>query len=145
MRTTTRFVSGKQFITEVGPFQIVTDQRPEQGGTGAGPSPPELLAASLGACAAHYAKEFLQARSLSVEGLTVTVESHHDETKRGRECFHILVESAPIDEQYNGAFRRAVESCKVHHIIRATPEITIDFTSPGHELTVRGCTSLTET
>ncbi len=64
MQSYTRYLNGKKFETIVGRHRIVTDQPVSGGGTDAGPSPPELLLTSLGACAGHYAAEYLNTRSL---------------------------------------------------------------------------------
>ena len=64
MTSYTRYLNGKKFETMAGRHRIITDQPVAGGGTDAGPTPPELLLASLGACAGHYAVEYLHARSL---------------------------------------------------------------------------------
>ena len=50
----------------IGEHRIICDQYVSDGGHGndEGVTPPELLLASLGACAGHYAAEYLRARSL---------------------------------------------------------------------------------
>ena len=73
MQCCTRYLEGKSFETVLGRHRIVSDQRTEDGGNDAGPTPPELLLAFLGSCAGHYAAEYLRARSLPITGPRVTV------------------------------------------------------------------------
>ena len=47
MQVCTRYLDGKKFESLLGNHWIVTDQPAAEGGTGAGPTPPELLLAAL--------------------------------------------------------------------------------------------------
>ena len=47
--------------------------RAENGGFDEGMTPPELLLASLGSCAAYYAAEYLRQHKLATEGTKVRV------------------------------------------------------------------------
>ena len=55
--------------------RVICDQPAENGGTDSGMTPPEFLLASLGTCAGFYAAQYLKARSLSADGLEVTVSA----------------------------------------------------------------------
>ena len=63
---------------------IICDQPAENGGEDCGMTPPELMLASLGSCAAFYAVQYLRTRNLGVIGVC-------------RE---------PTDEKYNHANRK---------------------------------------
>ena len=52
---------------------ILCDQPAENGGEDCGMTPPELLLASLGSCAAFYAVQYLKTRNLAETGVEVTV------------------------------------------------------------------------
>ncbi len=52
---------------------IICDQPAENGGEDSGMTPPELMLASLGSCAAFYAVQYLKARSLADTGVEVSV------------------------------------------------------------------------
>src|SRR5713226_9718211 len=75
MQSCTRYLDGKKFETFIGGHRILSDQYVSDGGTDAGVTPPELLLASLGACAGHYAAEYLRTRSLPLTGLQVHVSA----------------------------------------------------------------------
>ncbi len=107
---------------------IVCDQPAENGGQDSGMTPPELLLASLGSCAAFYAVQYLKTRALADKGVevSVTAEKLKQPTRLGN--FHIQV-SSPVsleDEQKEGLMR-AVHACLIHHTLLATPEIEFDL------------------
>jgi hypothetical protein len=52
---------------------ITCDQPADNGGEDSGMTPPELLLASLGSCAAFYAAQYLRTRNLTQSGVEVTV------------------------------------------------------------------------
>jgi len=52
---------------------ILCDQPADNGGSDSGMTPPELLLASLGSCAAFYAAQYLKTRNLADSGVQVTV------------------------------------------------------------------------
>ena len=52
---------------------LVCDQPAEGGGSDEGMTPPELLLASLGSCAAYYAAAYLRKRGLPRDGVEVRV------------------------------------------------------------------------
>ena len=65
----------------VGNHTLVFDQAPPYGAD-TGPSPLDIMAVSVGACAHYYAAAFLSARKLSTDGLRVSVEA--EKAKEGR-------------------------------------------------------------
>ena len=66
---------------------LICDQPAENGGSDDGMTPPELLLASLGSCAAFYASAYLRKKGLAREGVTVRVTAE----KAGRDIERSLV------------------------------------------------------
>jgi uncharacterized OsmC-like protein len=62
-----------KFATQSRSHTIVCDQPAENGGEDSGMTPPELLLASSGSCAAFYAVQYLKTRHLAETGVEVTV------------------------------------------------------------------------
>ena len=62
-----------QFEIKARQHTIVSDQPAEGGGFDEGMTPPELLLASLGSCAAFYAAQYLKRNRLATEGTVVRV------------------------------------------------------------------------
>jgi uncharacterized OsmC-like protein len=66
---------GATFAAQVRSHHILVDQPEGAGGEDAGPTPLELLAASLGSYTALYVQQFCHSRGLSYEGMRVEVDS----------------------------------------------------------------------
>ncbi len=142
MQSSTLYLGGKKFSTQIGAHQILTDQPAESGGENQAPTPPDLLLASLGACAAHYAMEYLSSRSLSTEGLHVQVFAEKTPRPVHLDNFRIVVETQPLDEKHLHGLQRAVDACLIHRTLHAHPKVEIEFSTPHHELASRGVTAL---
>jgi putative redox protein len=145
MQSSTLYLGGKKFSTQIGHHQILTDQPEESGGENQAPTPPDLLLASLGACAAHYAMEYLSSRSLSTEGLHVQVFAEKTPRPVYLDNFRIVVETRPLDEKHRQGLARAVDACLIHRTLHAQPKIEVEFATSRHELAARGVTALSQT
>jgi uncharacterized OsmC-like protein len=142
MQVCTRYVDGKKFESLLGNHWVVTDQPASEGGTGAGPTPPELLLASLGACAGHYAAEYLRARSLSATGLHVYVAAEKGGQPARLTSFRIEVDLPGLEEKHRQGVLRAVKACLIHNTLTTVPAIEVEVSGATQELSPRGCTSL---
>src|SRR3954447_4689250 len=110
---------------------LVCDQPDEIGGSDQGMTPPELMLASLGSCAAFYALQYLKARNLASSGVEVTVDAEKLKCPARLGNFTIDVH-CPIpltDEQQQGLVR-SVHSCLIHNTLMAVPEIAIELKLP---------------
>jgi uncharacterized OsmC-like protein len=126
MQSCTRHLDGKRFETVVGRHRIITDQPVSAGGTDTGPTPPEVLLASLGACAGHYAVEYLRARSLPLTGLEILVFAEKGTSPARLALFRVQVSLPGIDERHRQGLLRAVNACLIHNTLKAGPEIEIE-------------------
>jgi putative redox protein len=136
MESFRRYLEGKKFETVVGRHRILSDQPVTGGGTDAGPSPPELLLASLGTCAGHYAIEYLHARSLPVTGLEIRVSAEKGASPARLASFRIEVSLPGIEERHRLGLERAVKTCLIHNTLKTNPTVEIEVTAD--ELSVRG-------
>jgi len=107
---------------------IVCDQPAENGGEDSGMTPPELLLASLGSCAAFYAMQYLMTRNLAETGVevTVTAEKLKQPARVGNFRVHVVCPVALTEEQTEGLMR-SVHHCLVHNTLLTPPEIKIDL------------------
>ena len=114
---------------------IVCDQPAENGGEDSGMTPPELLLASLGSCAAFYAMQYLMTRNLAQTGVevTVTAEKLKHPARVGNFRVHVVCPVALTEEQTEGLMR-SVHHCLVHNTLLTPPEIAIELTTK--EITV---------
>ena len=69
MQVTIKHLNRVQFSIQARSHSITSDQPIENDGTDTGMTPPELMLASLGSCAAYYAAQYLKARNLAEPGL----------------------------------------------------------------------------
>jgi uncharacterized OsmC-like protein len=127
MQSYTRHLEGKTFETIVGRHRIITDQPVSEGGTDAGATPPELLLASLGACAGHYAMEYLRARSLPLTGLEIHVFAEKGTSPARLASFHVEVRLAELDERYQAGMLRAVKACLIHNTLMSAPDVEVEL------------------
>jgi len=125
MTSYTRYLNGKKFETIVGAHRIVTDQPAAGGGTDAGPTPPELLLASLGACAGHYAVEYLHARSLDATDMEIRVSAAKGSSPARLASFRIEVNVPGIDERHQHGLFRAVKTCLIHNTLLTGPSLEV--------------------
>ncbi len=107
---------------------IICDQPAENGGEDSGMTPPELLLASLGSCAAFYAVQYLKTRNLAETGVEVTVTAEKLKQPARVGNFHVQV-VCPVfltEEQEEGLMR-SVHHCLVHNTLLTPPEIAIEL------------------
>lgn len=90
-------------------------------------TPPELLLASLGSCAAYYAAEYLRARNLAPGGVEVSVSAEKLKTPARLGNFRVRVVSpVTLTSEQREAMLRSVHHCLVHNTLRTPPEIAIE-------------------
>jgi uncharacterized OsmC-like protein len=120
-----------QFKIQARSHSIVCDQPAENNGEDAGMTPPELLLASLGSCAAYYAVEYLKTRNLADSGVevTVTAEKLKSPARLGSFNIRVLCPVALTEDQV-AALTRSVKHCLVHNTLLNTPEINLEFELP---------------
>jgi putative redox protein len=132
METTIRYLDGVRFEVTARGHRLVCDQPRENNGADAGMSPPELLLASLGACAGYYAAEYLRARGLPADGLTVRVTAEKAMKPARIASFRIDVEAPSAeDPRHKDGIFRAVHHCLIHNTLLNAPSIEIHVESPS--------------
>jgi uncharacterized OsmC-like protein len=117
-----------KFSIQARSHTIVCDQPPENGGEDSGMTPPELLLASLGSCAAFYAVQYLKTRNLAQSGVevTVTAEKLKQPARVGNFRIRVLSPVALTEEQREGLMR-SVHHCLIHNTLLSPPEISIEL------------------
>lgn len=123
-------LEGVKFDVQARSHTITCDQPESNGGADCGMTPPELLLASLGSCAAFYAAQYLKTRNLAQSGVevSVTAEKLLQPARLGN--FRILVKSpVPLTPEQNEGMMRSVHHCLVHNTLLSPPEIEIELTA----------------
>ena len=115
-----------KFAITSGHHTIICDQPASNSGTDEGMTPPELMLASLGSCAAYYAAEYLRTRDLAQTGVEVTVNAEKllKPARLGNFCIQIATPVQLTAEQEE-SMMRCVRSCLIHNTLLSPPEIQI--------------------
>ena len=118
MRAIARRENGelKQEI-EIGRHQITADEPEEQGGTDAGPSPQELLAASLASCTAITMEMYANRKGWDVGDVVVDVT--YEPAQRGSPTkFHMDVRlPKELPEEQREKLMTIAAKCPVHRTL----------------------------
>jgi len=124
-------IEGVKFDIQARSHRITSDQPAENGGADCGMTPPELLLASLGSCAAFYAAEYLKTRNLSKSGVEVSVTAEKLLKPARVGNFRVLVTSpVALTAEQNEGMMRSVHHCLVHNTLMSPPEIDIEIAAP---------------
>jgi putative redox protein len=109
---------------------ILCDQPTDNGGEDTAMTPPELMLASLGSCAAFYAVQYLKARNLADSGVEVSVTAEKLKSPARLGNFRIHVEyPVVLDRDHQDGLMRSVTHCLIHNTLLVTPEIDIELTA----------------
>jgi len=121
-----------QFEIKARQHVIASDQPAENGGYDEGMTPPELLLASLGSCAAFYASQYLRKQKLATEGTRVRVFAEKLKDPARMDNFRIEIE-APVDltVQHRVGVEEAVHHCLIHNTLLHPPQIGIEVKEPS--------------
>ena len=125
MEVRIRHIQGKQFEASARGHRVLCDQPTDNHGDDAGMTQPELFLAALGACSAHYAAEYLQARNLPLLGLDIRVTGEKGGQPVRLTEIGIMVDAPGIDAQHQRGLLRAVEACLLHRALLNPPRIRI--------------------
>jgi uncharacterized OsmC-like protein len=108
---------------------ILCDQPTENGGEDSGMTPPELLLASLGSCAAFYAVQYLKTRKLAESGVEVSVTADKLTQPARLGNFRVyVVYPVPLTEEQTEGLMRSVHHCLIHNTLLSPSEIKIELT-----------------
>jgi len=117
-----------QFEIKARQHSISCDQPPENGGYDEGMTPPELLLASLGSCAAFYAAQYLRKHKLATEGTRVRVAADKVKDPARIDNFRIEIETpVGLSEQHRAGVEAAVHHCLIHNTLLHPPKIAIEI------------------
>jgi putative redox protein len=107
---------------------ILCDQPVDNGGEDTAMTPPELMLASLGSCAAFYALQYLKARNLAESGVEVSVTAEKLKGPARLGNFKIRVEyPVALDQDHTEGLMRSVKHCLIHNTLLAPPEVNIEL------------------
>jgi uncharacterized OsmC-like protein len=126
MNVTVEHLGAVQFEIRTRGHVLVSDQPVENGGYDEGMTPPELLLASLGSCAAYYAAQYLRKHRIASEGTKVKVSANKAKDPARMENFEIEVQvPADLTDEHAAGIEEAVHHCLIHNTLQHPPRITL--------------------
>ena len=117
----------------VGGHQLVFDQpKMVAGGEDRGPSPLDVMAVSVAACAHYYAAAYLHGRDLSPEGLTVEVAFEKQRAPVSRIGRLVIIVRVPkgLGEHHLAGVERAIKSCPAYGTLLHPPSVEVSIQRP---------------
>lgn len=132
MRVSVEYLGDVKFAVSARGHRVICDQPVENGGADEGMSPPELLLASLGTCAAYYAAEYLKVRKLPTGDLQVRVSAKKETQPARLASFDIEVAAPDVDDRHKDGILRAVKACLIHNTLLGGPNIQVSVNAKVH-------------
>jgi uncharacterized OsmC-like protein len=131
MEVIVEYLGVSQFEIKARQHRIVSDQPVENGGDDEGMTPPELLLASLGSCAAYYAVDYLKRNQLPLGNVNVKVTAEKVKGPFRLSNFKIDVDVPEelTPEQLRG-IDEAVHRCLIHNTLLNPPNMDVEVRQP---------------
>ena len=127
--------SGERFTIRIRSHELIVDQTIAGGGADSGPTPIELLGASLGSCIAYYLHHFFHTRGLPSHDIRVEVSQTGASGPSRIEAFQVTVHlPADIPQRYMPLLDRVLDACPAHNTLVLGAEVAVKFESPAREL-----------
>jgi putative redox protein len=118
MRATARRANGtQQHAVEIRDHTVTADEPKDEGGTDTGPSPQELLAASLASCTAITMEMYAQRKGWDVGDVSVDVD--YEPAQRGSPTRFRMVVNFPkeLPEEQRERLMQIGAKCPVHRVL----------------------------
>lgn len=125
MEMTIQHLGDVKFEAKTRGHSIICDQPPDNGGSDAGMTPPELLLASLGTCAGFYAVQYLKTRGLPTRGVEVKIIAEKAAGPARLAMFTVDVQAPDVPAEHEAGLLRAVKACLIHNTLTHAPAIDI--------------------
>ncbi len=121
------FPGGQRVEASFRGLSVLTDQSVEHGGEGSAPQPFDLFLASIATCAGIFALKFCQARGLSTEGMSLSMdwEGNKTDPSAAQATLRLrLPEGFP--DKYREGIVRAMDLCAVKRTIEHPPRFATE-------------------
>jgi putative redox protein len=120
-----------QFEIKARQHTVICDQPLDSNGDDEGMTPPELLLASLGSCAAFYAVDYLKRNNILQDGVKTRVTADKVKGPFRLDNFKIELQiPGEVDENHLKGLEDAVHRCLIHSTLLHTPAIDVVINVP---------------
>lgn len=131
MEVSVEHLGNVQFEIKARQHTVISDQPLDSHGDDEGMTPPELLLASLGSCAAYYAVDYLKRNHIEQENVRVKVTADKVKGPFRVDNFKIEVEiPLPLEEQHILGLDEAVHRCLIHNTLLHPPKMEVAIQVP---------------
>jgi len=128
MEVLIKHLGAVQFEIQARQHTVISDQPVEHNGYDEGMTPPELLLASLGSCAAYYAVDYLKRNKLLQEGTRVRVTADKVKAPFRLDNFKVEVDvQGELDDNALKGVEEAVHRCLIHKTLLQAPKIDVEI------------------
>jgi len=124
---TASWKQGVAFTIRIRGHELLTDLPQEKGGQDLGPTPPELLLASLASCSGIFAKMFADREGIAADGIEVTVEAETLSAPTRLGNFRVRVTIPGLPEGKRAKAKAFVESCLVGQTLKVANSIDLEL------------------
>jgi putative redox protein len=126
MEITVEHLGAVQFEIRARQHKVISDQPADSSGYDEGMTPPELLLASLGSCAAYYAVDYLKRNRIERDGVKTRVTAEKVKGPFRLDNFKIEVEvPGDLEENQLKGLEDAVHRCLIHNTLLSPPKIEV--------------------
>jgi uncharacterized OsmC-like protein len=126
MEITVEHLGAVQFEITARQHKVISDQPADNNGYDEGMTPPELLLASLGSCAAYYAADYLKRNGIDRKGVKTRVTAEKVKGPFRLDNFKIEVEvPGDLEENQLKGLEDAVHRCLIHNTLLSPPKIEV--------------------
>ena len=117
---------GLEFDIHVRGRNVTSDMSVEDGGRGAGFTPAELLAGSLGVCIAMMVQGYCDRHGYGDVGVDLTFELADSPKRVGAIVVDVELPNGVPEDQLK-VVRRIAERCSVHETLNHPPRVDVEF------------------
>lgn len=104
-------------IIQSGHHQIVSDEPVEEGGTDAGCTPDELLAAALSACTNITLRMYADRKSWPLDAVEVEIIMERDPKAKTTSFLRKIKFIGPLDEEQTSQLLEIADKCPIHQAL----------------------------
>ena len=120
-----------QFEIRARQHTVICDQPLDSNGDDEGMTPPELLLASLGSCAAFYAVDYLKRNQILRDGVKARVTAEKVKGPFRLDNYKIELKiHGGIEERHLQGLEDAVHRCLIHNTLLHPPTISLVINAP---------------